>query len=75
MYTNVKMAEQGPKYLAVKGGNDKCAIILTFVECLTGVMLPCQVNFTGKTKRCMPRNVLDNKDKMRWEKMGIILCL
>ena len=56
------MAEQDGKHISIAGGNDKRAITLTIVQSLTGLMVPCQVIYTGKTERCLPKNAKDNEN-------------
>ena len=46
---NVSMAETRSKYVSRKGGNDKRGITVTLPETITGVILPFQLIYTGKT--------------------------
>ena len=46
---NVSMAETRSTYVSRKGGNDKRGITVTLSETITGVILPFQLIYTGKT--------------------------
>ena len=56
-YVNVDkitMAEKGSKHVSKKGCDDKRAITATLTQTLSGLILPFQLIYTGKTKRSLP---------------------
>ena len=55
--TNVTMAGQGTAHIPVRGADDIRAITVTTVQSLSCKMLPFQIIQTGKTERCLPKNV------------------
>lgn len=54
--SNITMAQTNAKHVAIKGGADKRSITVTVTQSLSGEMLPFQIIYTGKTKRCLPKN-------------------
>ena len=48
------MAEKGSKHVAKRGAEDKRMITATLSQTLSGLMLPFQLIYTGKTKRSLP---------------------
>ena len=60
---NVTMAATNQKTIPVAGGADKRAVTLTVAQSLSGAVLPFQIIYTGKTKRCLPPNARTNKHK------------
>ena len=61
--SKVTMAETNKKNIPIKGASDKRAITLTVIQSLSGDILPLQIIYTGKTKRCLPKNASKNKHK------------
>ena len=59
--SKVTMAETGKKNVPISGGADKRTVTLTALQSLQGKMLPFQIIYSGKTKRCLPKNVGKNK--------------
>ena len=55
------MAEQGTAHIPDRGADDKCAIIVTVIQSLSGKMLHFQIIYTGKTERCLPK-ILTGKE-------------
>ncbi len=51
------LAKEGSKNVPIAGGSDKRMITLTFATTLSGVFLPMQIIYGGKTKQSFPRGI------------------
>ena len=55
--TNVTISEQGTAHIPVRGRDDKRAITVTVIQSLSSKILTFQITYTGKTERCLSKNV------------------
>ena len=59
--SNWTMAPEGSKRVEVAGHNDKRQITSVFAATMSGEILPPQIIFSGKTKRCLPTEPFPDK--------------